>query len=55
MRVQVPGKAPFETDSIAAVSPLLVGDIGANRSGYACLADRDHLKKVEILWDQPIR
>ncbi|MES9536214.1 MULTISPECIES: hypothetical protein [unclassified Actinomadura] len=55
VRVQVPGKAPFETDSIAAVSPLLAGDIGANRSGYACLADRDHLKKVEILWDQPIR
>ncbi|MGW3767036.1 hypothetical protein [Actinomadura verrucosospora] len=47
--------ASFETDSIAAVSALPAGDIGANRSGYACPADRDHLKKVEILWDQPSR
>jgi hypothetical protein len=49
--VQVPEKPR----SRPTVSPLLAGDFGANRSGYACLADRDHLKKVEILWDQPIR
>lgn len=54
LRVQIRGKAPYETDSTAAVSPLLAGGIGAGSTGYACLADRDHLKKVEILWDQPI-
>ncbi len=52
--VQIPGKAPYETDSTGA-SPLHGGGIGAGPTGYACLADRDDLKKVEILWDQPIR
>lgn len=52
--VQIPGKAPYETDSTGA-SPLHGGGIGAGPTSYACLADRDDLKKVEILWDQPIR
>ncbi len=54
VRVQIPGKAPYETDSTGA-SPLLGGGIGAGPTSYPCLADRDDLKKVEILWDQPIR
>ncbi|MFC9976722.1 hypothetical protein ACFVH6_38070 [Spirillospora sp. NPDC127200] len=55
VRVQIPGKAPYETDSIGAVPPLLAGRIGTDRAGYACLADRLHLDQVEILWDHPIR
>ncbi|GLY76533.1 hypothetical protein [Actinoallomurus iriomotensis] len=54
VRVSTPGKAPYETDSTAAVSPLVAGGIGAGRTGYACRADRDHPKKVEILWDHPM-
>ncbi|SCF18818.1 hypothetical protein GA0074695_4155 [Micromonospora viridifaciens] len=54
VRVQISGKAPYETDSTGA-SPLLGGGIGADPTGYACQADRDDLKMVEILWDQPIR
>lgn len=54
VRVRIPGKVPYETDSTAAVSPLLAGRIGVDRTGYACLADRTHFDQVEILWDQPI-
>ncbi|WP_329243719.1 hypothetical protein OG417_46465 [Actinoallomurus sp. NBC_01490] len=53
VRVQIPGRASYEADSSAAVSPLVAGGIGADRTVYACRADRDHLKKVEILWDHP--
>ncbi len=54
VRVQIPGKTPYETDSTGA-SPLHGGVIGAGPTSYPCLADRDNLKNVEILWDQPIR
>lgn len=54
VRVNIPGRAPYETDSTAAVSPLIAGGIGAGRTAYACRADRDHPKKVEVLWDHPM-
>ncbi|MGI5325299.1 hypothetical protein [Actinomadura nitritigenes] len=53
VRVQTPGQAPYETDSTAAVSPMLAGAIGAGETGYACRADRHHPKKVQILWNHP--
>ncbi|MCO6004176.1 hypothetical protein NE236_04220 [Actinoallomurus purpureus] len=53
VRVRIPGEAPYVSDSTGAVSSLS-GGIGVGRTGYACLADRDHPKKVEILWDQPM-
>lgn len=54
VRVQIPGRAPYETDSTATVSALVAGGIGAGRTGYACRADRDHPKKVQILWGHPM-
>lgn len=53
VRVQAPGEAPYETDSTAAVSPMIAGAIGAGKTGYACRADRHHPKKVQILWGHP--
>ncbi|WP_141721714.1 hypothetical protein [Micromonospora citrea] len=54
LRVQVPGRDTYETDSHAAVSPLTLGMIGADKITYHCLADRSDLKTVEVLWDRPV-
>ncbi|QKG23075.1 hypothetical protein [Actinomadura verrucosospora] len=53
VRVQTPGKAPYETDSTSAVSSMVAGAIGAGRTGYACRADRHHPKNVQLLWNHP--
>lgn len=52
--MSIAGHSSYEIDTTGATSLLSAGRVGAGPVRYACLADRDDLKKVEVLWDQPI-
>ncbi|MEU6034253.1 hypothetical protein ABZ801_02470 [Actinomadura sp. NPDC047616] len=54
LQVSGPGGAEYRAVSTAAVGALDLGRMGAGRTRYHCLADRDDPKQVEILWERTI-
>ncbi|MFI6515628.1 hypothetical protein ACIBF1_08735 [Spirillospora sp. NPDC050679] len=53
VRVHVPGKNPYQAESVAPASGYDVARIAAGRNGYRCRVHPDDPRRVEILWQQP--